>query len=109
MTGWRFDLNIFNTGQTRFGAEKKRVCEVQQKVFQHLEGIFQGGTAHHRVHLSHLLDPPDQHGDDHSEGQVRVVTGPCGEYCDWKYYLRYAANNTNHVVLFIHIIYGKLL
>ena len=65
---------IFNvTGQARAGAEKEGVCEVQQEVFQHTEGVFQGRPADHRVHLRHLLDPPDQHGDDHSEGQVRVA------------------------------------
>ena len=63
---------VFFLGQTFPGPEKERVCEVQQEVFQHTEGVFQGRPADHRVHLRHLLDPPDQHGDDHSEGQVRV-------------------------------------
>ena len=33
-------LTVLNSGQTRSGAEKKGICEVQQKVFQHSEGVF---------------------------------------------------------------------
>ena len=36
--------------------------------------ILLGGSAHDSVHLGDLPDPPDQHGDDDSEGQVRVAT-----------------------------------
>ena len=76
--GDSFVILLFS-GQTFPGPEKERVCEVQQEVFQHTEGVFQGRPADHRVHFRHLLDPPDQHGDDHSEGQVRVGQKLIGE------------------------------
>ena len=68
-------MNFSLSGQACAGAEKERIRQVQQKVFQHSEGVLQGGAAHYCVYLSHLLDPSDQHGDDDSQGQVRVVHG----------------------------------
>ena len=75
------DSYIYLSGQTCSGAEEKRICEIQQKILQHPEGIFQGGSACDRVHLGHLPDPPDQHGHDHRQGQVRVDPRQIDYHC----------------------------
>ena len=53
--------------------EKERICEVQQEIFEHAEGVLQGGSAYDGVYLCNLSYPSDQYGHDHRKGQVRVV------------------------------------